>query len=272
MTPWVSLACYSLACIILWFYVRQTERTSSLGKTVVIILCSTGLAAHLSAIYPTLLSSSGLTYSLTTSLSIISATSVLFYVLISIFQRALNLGVVILPISIVALFLSLLLHTPNTSASTFMHSSAITHLLLATVNAGVMVLVFAQAVVFLVQERQLQSHSHIHNNGFFFPHLPALQTMEQILFQLIRLSFILLSFNLIIGILLNNRMYGQLLLWDHHTLLIGLAWLGFAALWLGKILKGWRGQTSAKMTLIIFTLFILGYIGPKIVSELILNT
>lgn len=80
-----------------------------------------------------------------------------------------------------------------------------------------------------------------------------------------------MTLNLAIGMVshLNNK--GVLMEFNHHVLLSILAWLGFTGLLVGRKIAGWRGETAAKWTIVVFLVLVLAYFGTRFVNELILN-
>jgi len=100
-------------------------------------------------------------------------------------------------------------------------------------------------------------------------HLPPLQVMETLLFQLIITGFVLLTLSLLSGAIFVENMFAQHL--AHKTLLSSLAWLVFAGLLWGRWQYGWRGRIVLQWTLTGFMVLMLAYLGSKLVLELILQ-
>jgi ABC-type uncharacterized transport system permease subunit len=101
--------------------------------------------------------------------------------------------------------------------------------------------------------------------------MPPLQTMESLLFELLWVGLIFLSFSIASGFIFlddsaDNR--GGLI---HHTMITLIAWLVFATLLWGRYKLGWRGSLASRWALAGFGLLLIGYFGSKLVLEVILG-
>ena len=94
--------------------------------------------------------------------------------------------------------------------------------------------------------------------------------MEQVLIQLLIVSFLTLSLALITGFIFLDDLFAQRLV--HKTALSVLALILLAVLLAGHYRFGWRGQKAAKMTLCAYGALVLGYFGSKFVKELVLSS
>lgn len=99
--------------------------------------------------------------------------------------------------------------------------------------------------------------------------LPALNTLEGLLFHLIKAGFAVLTVSLLTGLIYVNDLFGQHL--AHKTLLSIFAWLVFAVLLWGRWKKGWRGRVAVRMTLAGIVLLLLSYFGSKLILEVFLQ-
>ncbi|NOR20849.1 MAG: hypothetical protein GQ538_12265 [Xanthomonadales bacterium] len=99
--------------------------------------------------------------------------------------------------------------------------------------------------------------------------LPALDTLEELLFHLIKAGFAVLTVSLLTGLIFVNDLFGQHL--AHKTLLSIFAWLVFAVLLWGRWKKGWRGRVAVRMTLAGIVLLLLSYFGSKLILEVFLQ-
>ncbi|TFW10732.1 inner membrane protein YpjD [Massilia arenosa] len=101
--------------------------------------------------------------------------------------------------------------------------------------------------------------------------LPALLTMEKLLFRMIAFGFVLLSLTVLSGVVFSEELFGAAIRWDHKTVFAVLSWLLFAALLAGRRFKGWRGKTALRFTLAGFATLVLAYVGSRFVMEVILH-
>lgn len=101
--------------------------------------------------------------------------------------------------------------------------------------------------------------------------LPPLLTMEALLFRLIHIAFFLLTLTLLSGVFFSEALFGKAMTFGHKTLFAFISWLIFAALLLGRHLRGWRGRLALRWTLAGFAALLLAYIGSHFVMEVILG-
>lgn len=137
------------------------------------------------------------------------------------------------------------------------------HVLLSVLAYGVLSIAALQAILVSWQNTALRRH----RRGLLIA-LPALETMETMLFELIAIGFGLLTLAIVTGaIMLDNPLAQQV---AHKTVFTLIAWLLFAGLLLGRHWRGWRGRTAVRFTLSGFGLLLVGFIGSKLVLEFIL--
>ncbi len=197
--------------------------------------------------------------------SLVAWMSVALFLAASLGRQTLNLGLIVMPLGLLGLVVGWLAPGEAFLLANLPHGIG-RHIAIAIPAYGVLSIAFAQALILWMQERQLRKP----NPGSFFPALPALETMESNLFQLTLLGFVLLTVNLVTGMLNTWQNYGALLLFNHHILLALLAWGGFGGLLLGRRIFGWRGRVAARWTIIAFAILVLAYFGTRFVSGVIL--
>ena len=101
--------------------------------------------------------------------------------------------------------------------------------------------------------------------------LPPLMAMERILFRLIGIGFALLTLTVLTGVVFSEALFGQPMKFDHKTVFTLCAWLIFALLLLGRVVRGWRGRVALSWTLTGFAMLFLAYAGSRFVLEVILH-
>ncbi|MGI4849908.1 MAG: cytochrome C assembly family protein, partial [Janthinobacterium lividum] len=101
--------------------------------------------------------------------------------------------------------------------------------------------------------------------------LPALLTMEKLLFRLIGLGFFLLTLTVVSGVVFSEELFGQPFRFSHKTVFTMLSWLLFGLLLAGRRWRGWRGKTALRFTLSGFATLFLAYVGSRFVLEVILH-
>ncbi len=101
--------------------------------------------------------------------------------------------------------------------------------------------------------------------------LPALLKMEQLLFILVSIGFILLSLTVLSGVVFSEQVLGVAFKLDHKTVLSLFSWILFATLLIGRQWRGWRGKAVLRMTLFGFLFLLLAYVGSRFVLEVLLH-
>lgn len=184
----------------------------------------------------------------------------------SFFYRIEGLQALVLPVAAVCAFLPALLppsHAlPNTQLPAFQ-----VHLTIALLAYSLFTIASLHVLLMAVIENRL------HSGGLpaALQRLPALLTMETLLFRIILAGFVLLTLTLATGIVYSEELFGKALRFNHKTIFGILSWLIFAALLGGRQLYGWRGRVAVRWTLTGFLMLVLAYVGSKFVLEVILG-
>ena len=173
-------------------------------------------------------------------------------------------SMVTLPFAILVLLAEGTMSAPSLSITE--HSVDITlHVISSIIAFGILSIAGVYAVFIAVIDRLLRQHRF----NRLVQTMPALETMEHLLFLLITAGFIVLTFSLITGLVWVDDVFGQHL--AHKTLLSIFAWLVFAVLLWGRWARGWRGRVAVRMTLIGIALLLLSYFGSKFILEFVLQ-
>jgi cytochrome c-type biogenesis protein CcsB len=91
--------------------------------------------------------------------------------------------------------------------------------------------------------------------------LPALQTIDALLYRTVGVAFPLLSLLLITGAVWANESWGRYWGWDSKEVGALVAWMSYAAFLHTRISHGWRGRRSAYFALLGFALVIFTWLG-----------
>ncbi|MEH6466430.1 MAG: cytochrome c biogenesis protein CcsA [Porticoccus sp.] len=140
-----------------------------------------------------------------------------------------------------------------------------THIFISILSYSLMTIAAFQALLLALQNWRLR-HKHL---GNFLQTIPPLQTMEALLFEVLWAGFGLLTLSLLTGFLFVDDFFAQHL--AHKTVFSLFAWLFYAILLWGRHVKGWRGNTAIRWTLIGFSAMVLAYWGSKFVMEVVLG-
>lgn len=196
------------------------------------------------------------------SLSITAWCTVAITLLWNAGRPVINLGLIVFPLTAAVLLLAMLCG-PQERLS--VNPGLQWHVLTSMVAYSLLTLSAVQATLVSLQNKRL----HQHRPGGFLQKLPPLTVMENVLFQLLCASFVMLTLSLLTGFVFLDDLFAQRLV--HKTTLSIVAWLIIALLLAGHFLWGWRGQKASTLTIGAFISLLLGYFGSKMVIELILR-
>ncbi len=263
LLPLIGIVLYSSATFLLLRRLATGIEAQSRPKMLSLGLAGGGALAHILVLNHLLLTPHGLNLSFFHVLSL-TAWLATVLVLFSALKHPLeNLGIGLLPLSAVAL----LLQSFGGSGGTIITVSTglKIHILLSIFSYSLLGIAALQALLLAVQNRHLRNR----HPGGFVRALPPLETMEQLLFRMIGLGYILLSLSLLTGATYLDDIFAQHLV--HKTVLSVAAWMVFAILLWGRWRHGWRGRIAVRWTLVGFVVLMLAYFGSKLVLELILH-
>lgn len=231
------------------------------------ILMMFGLIAHSLVLHRVLLLDSALNLSITSVGSLISWVAVFMLLLASLARPLENLGIAVFPVAALTVLASWVM-PGDAVLSRPMTTAQLAHIVVSLLAYSLMFLAALQSVLLLLQERHLRQHQP----GGFIRALPPMETMEDLMFLMIRVGLALLTLTVISGVFFSEVLFGKPLTFTHHTVLSIAAWLVFAVLVIGHWRFGWRGRTAIRWTIIGFMLLILAYFGSKFVYEIIRNS
>lgn len=174
-----------------------------------------------------------------------------------------NLFLFVYPLAALPLPLAVLFN-PGSGTPLQLDGGLVIHILLSLTAYALVTLAFAQAALMMLQEHWLRSRSSYAWLGV----LPPLQTMEQALFNLVAIALAVMTGALLSGLLTLQDLFAQRVV--HHTVLSICAWLIFAVLLGGRVLRGWRGDFAARWIFAGFLVLGLAYFGSKLMIEVIL--
>jgi len=149
------------------------------------------------------------------------------------------------------------------------------HIAVSVLAYSTLTIAAFHAVLMVLQESRLHTRpGAVARNGWFaraLDRLPALLTMERLLFRLIGFGFILLTLTVLSGVVFSEQLFGVPFRWDHKTVFTLLSWLLFGLLLAGRRWQGWRGRTALSFTLAGFAILLLAYVGSRFVLEVVLH-
>lgn len=174
-----------------------------------------------------------------------------------------NLLVALFPLAAIAILTARLNDAPHNLNQDY-DVGLLLHIISSILAYSILTIASMQALALSLQDYQLKHH----RLKGLLNKLPPLQTMENMLFELLWLGVGLLTLSILSGLIFLEDIFAQHL--AHKSALTIAAWCIFSTLLWGHKQLGWRSQTAVKWTLVGFTALMLGYFGSKFVLELLL--
>lgn len=128
------------------------------------------------------------------------------------------------------------------------------HVVLALLGLAALVLNFAGAVMYVLQERQLKGR----RPGAVYYRLPSLETLDHLTYRTLALGFPFLTGGLLLGALWAGAHSGRLaLMVDPLTLFSVAMWVVYAVTLSGRAVGAWRGRRAAYFAILGFCALLL---------------
>lgn len=255
-----SVAYIAVGAYIAWALIQQMP----IYKSISLIGLLIGVIAHAVVLYPQMVTLYGLNFNLFNVLSFTSLLFLFFYILFCLYRPILSFGILAAPTALLGMAVGVIgraPYRPLTDISIGLEA----HILISFAAYCVLLMATVQALFLRLQIRELK-HKTIHR--FWVNKLPPLQSMEGLLFDMILVSFVLLSIALGLGFVYVQDIFAQHIV--HKTVFSMLSWLLLGGLLIGHWRAGWRGKRAANLTIYAFLLLALGFVGSKFVLELVL--
>lgn len=258
----ITAACYLVAVILLYVAIAENSRSKRVLAAGITLL---GLILHIWAESHHWVIPTSPHVSLLNVLSLCALVTVAIPLCTFPFRNSLyDASLVALPLSVLILIAEGMITAPVLQIShTTAHTTA--HIFTSVIAFGVLSVAGVYAVFISVIDHLLRRHSF----NKLVQTLPALDTLESLLFHLIKIGFAVLTIALATGLVYVDDLFGQHL--AHKTILSIFAWLIFALLLWGRWKRGWRGRVAVRMTLAGIALLLLSYFGSKLVLEILLE-
>lgn len=147
------------------------------------------------------------------------------------------------------------------------------HIVIAMLAYSTLTIAAFHAVLMALQESRLHTRGTPQEGWLAsaIDRLPAILTMEKLLFRLIAFGFMLLTLTVLSGVIFSEQLFGKAFKWDHKTVFTMLSWALFGLLLAGRKWRGWRGKTALRFTLSGFATLLLAYVGSRFVIEVVLH-
>ncbi|MGA8259678.1 MAG: cytochrome c biogenesis protein CcsA [Arenicellales bacterium] len=266
LTPVLSLVAGALYLVAGVLLIKHLWGSQLANLRLVFAMILVAIAAHSVLLDVTVFSHEpAINFGLTNAASLTAWIVTIIFLATALLKPVYELGALILPVSAVSVLVAWL--WPPASPDTVRSTGLTIHLFLSLAAYGFLALAVVQSLIMRLQDHRLR----IHSEASVLRKLPPLETMEELLFQLIAIGFVLLSLGLISGFWFSVEQLGVAFVFDNHTVLSIIAWLIFGSLLLGHFRFGWRGKTATRWTIGGFIVLAIGYFGWKFVIEILLN-
>lgn len=264
-TPLLAIIAYLTASYILVRVIFLRPQSTDKLNLSTIAFAIFAVLAHAIFIQQLAVTSGSVSFSLSSMTAIISFILVTIFLLGCLSLPIFRLGVIVFPLTALSLVFS---HFWPAAESPVSHSiwpfnAFSLHILLAITAYSLLSIATAQAILFVYQQHQIKKR----NSPTTLAALPALQTMETLLFRLTWLGFGLLTFTLMAGAFFSNEIFGQPFVLRHHMILAIMGWCVYAMMLFKRLRGNLGGSQSVIWSLAGFTLIQLGYFGTKFISE-----
>lgn len=256
-----AIVCYGVALVLLSRRIsHETFHPGPFAWTGI----GLGMVMHFGAIWSAISQPTGLDLELINALNVMLLVMTLFVTMASARLPVAILLLALLPLDILALVWRLL---SDADASTFkpVDTGTLPHVIVSMIAGSVLLLAFLQALFLRGVEKHLKARTRTN----WLRHVPALESMESLLFAAIWAGLGLFVLGILSGFLYLDNMFAQRLV--HHTILLSAAALGYVILLVGRYQFGWRGATASRWVLGATALLVLGYFGSKFVLEVLLG-
>ena len=262
---WLAFTIYSVLAVYFWHaQLRGNGDKLSRGAAGHWVLAPLLLHGYLLA--QNVFAGSGFNLNVAVAFSMIVWLTLLVYWIARFFYPVGGLQALVLPLAAVAVLLPDIFPSAHPLAHTeFFAFKA--HIAVAMLAYSLFTIAMLHAVLI----SQVESRLHHAMMPRVLQHLPALLTMETLLFRMIGIGFVLLTLTLVSGVVFSEQIFGKAWQFNHKVLFGFISWGVFAVLLWGHRFYGWRGRIAVRWTVGGFVLLLLAYLGSKFVLEVLLH-
>jgi ABC-type uncharacterized transport system permease subunit len=229
------------------------------------MLVALALVLHGVTIARTVFAPDGLDLSFPQALSLVAWLTVLIAGLSGLLGKLPAVANVILPVAALCALAPMAGGAPHRFAYAGEPWAAV-HIAVALVGYALVTVAALQALLLAGLERRLRGASTQDTDGA----VPLL-SLERFLFQLVAAGFVLLTLTIASGLLFSEEIFGKPVTFTHKNVFSLLGWATFGVLLFGRWRYGWRGRPALYWILTGTALLILGYLGSKFVSQVLLG-
>ena len=175
-----------------------------------------------------------------------------------------NLFLALFPLAILSILCSTFIPSTYTPLPDLTGGVAL-HSVLGILAFSLLTIAALQALLVAWLNRELKQHHY----PAALRHMPPLQSMEDLLFTIIKAGFAALAAVILSGFVFMDDMFAQHL--AHKTVLTLVSFAVWGILLWGRYRWGWRGKVALRWILAGIIVLILAYFGSKFVLEILLD-
>lgn len=236
------------------------------GRGLVYHLVLLPLALHGYLLYDSLFAADQFRLGLINSVSLILWLTMLVYWIGCFFYPIISLQTLVLPLAAIGALLPALFPETHGEARTVSLAFE-AHVVVSMMAYSLFTIAVLHAGLMSIVEKRLH-HAMLPSA---MRELPALLTMETLLFHIIAAGFVLLTLTLASGMVFSEELFGKPWRFSHKMLFGFASWGVFGILLAGHYIYGWRGRTAIRWTVSGFIFLLLAYVGTQFVLEVLLH-
>ncbi|WP_096087240.1 cytochrome C assembly family protein [Agaribacterium haliotis] len=260
MVTGLSIICYLAA----WSLLLLSARRKTEPGPAFFALLALGCLSHAIAAWREIISPEGVQIGVFQIASALCLVMNLIVLLSSIRLPLMKIFLLLLPLASAASGSAALIFTAEPLGQ-HIGPGVLSHILLSIIAYSLLTIATLQALLLAYQQSQLKAHHASAVLGVF----PPLQTMESLMFDLVRAGFVSLSLSLVSGFIFIDNVFEQQL--SHKMTFSIVSWLIYAVLLFGRHALGWRGKVALRWMIAGFIMLMLAYFGSKFVIEVLLD-
>ncbi|MBI9091451.1 MAG: c-type cytochrome biogenesis protein CcsB [Desulfobacterium sp.] len=134
------------------------------------------------------------------------------------------------------------------------------HVMTCFVGYAAFALAFAFGIMFLIKERG--------GKGNLIHALPKLDTIDELIHQMVMLGFLFLTMGIVTGAVWANSAWGRYWGWDPKETWSLITWFVYATLLHARLMRGWQGKRIAFLSILGFGAVIFTYFGVNLLPGL----
>ena len=256
---WITTLLYFIASVLYMSHIWAESRTGSKLGFYTVVLGTIFQAASLIVLY---LRGESAVGGLDTTLYLFALAITLVFIGSQIIYNAPLLGAFVAPLAFIMTLPHVILpqgmieHEPSLG-----NPWILIHIILILLGEALFTVAFISGLLYLFQEQRIKSKKV----GNLLQKFPS--TLDKINHVCLIIGFPLITVGLALGLLLAKEIWGNNWVWGQKETWSLVTWLLYAVLIHGRLASGWKGRKAAfgavlGFGIILFTLFVIGYLAP----------